>query len=112
MPILNVILRLSFALITFPVTSLPPGIIPGVAFHISRRLSSATSPPSDSALCCPSIPLIPEKWTACAGISGRHTPDSVDGLVRNQWSPSTGLRIDGELFIPEHWVDEAHRAQR
>lgn len=38
------------------------------------------------------IPLNRNKWTACSGIGGRHAPDSVDGLLRNQWSPSTGLR--------------------
>ena len=88
-------------LTTFPVTLLPPGIIPGVDCHISRRLSSVTSPPKDSAPCCPSIPLTHKMWTACTGIGGRHPPDSVDDLLRNQWSPSTGLRnqarVEAEL---------------
>jgi hypothetical protein len=39
------------------------------------------------------IPIMPQYWTASIGISGRHAPDSVDGLLQNHWPPSTGLRI-------------------
>jgi protein-S-isoprenylcysteine O-methyltransferase Ste14 len=40
---------------------------------------------------CYSIPDFIKKWTPCAGISGRHPPESVDGLRRNWWSVSPGL---------------------
>ena len=47
------------------------------------------------------IPLNRNKWTACSGIGGRHAPESVDGLLRNQWSPSTGLRtyVKSNVFL-------------
>jgi signal transduction histidine kinase len=39
------------------------------------------------------IPLTSKKWTACTGIGGRHPPDSVDDMNRNQWPPCSGIRI-------------------
>src|ERR1035437_9358104 len=57
-----------------------------------KKIIQRHSPMQDSAPCRPPIPLIPKKWTACSGISGRHAPDSVDGLLRIHWPPWTGLR--------------------
>ena len=79
-----------------PVASLPPGIIPDVDCHILRRLSSVTSPPNDSAPCCPSIPAHPQKvdgmprnqWTTCSGFGGWLAPESVvafDRITHLDW---------------------------
>jgi len=75
-----------------PVTSHPPGIIPDEDATFREDYPALLSPPNDSAPCRPSMPLNRKEWTACSGIGGRHAPDSVDGLLRIQWSPSTGLR--------------------
>ena len=34
------------------------------------------------------------------------------GVFLSLVTPQVNTWIDGELFIPEHWFDEAHRAQR
>ena len=32
------------------------------------------------------------RWTDCFGTGGRNRPESVDGLLRNQWTDSPGIR--------------------
>ena len=34
------------------------------------------------------------RWSAYVGISGRHAPESVVGMHRNQWSAWPGLRTE------------------
>lgn len=53
---------------------------------------------------CYSIPEPIKKWTVFSGISGRHPPESVDGLLRNSWSISPGLCT---IILPWGKIEQA-----